>query len=254
MNSNASNGLYAAAYQPASMLPQRIQDRLVDLEVKDREHKREREGQALKEPFSEQLRFEPPANDRDLLPRKDKRKVHAAECVLGGVGPHEVRDAGLDLDPDEHEREQDGALKHDRRRFVAQALNRVQGVAEKGRVGRQDHEQKARHQEAAQAGDGERDGKDHKAGHRHQDPQRHDVAQVALDLGGMAGALANVEDVETEIEDHAHDGRVVDECCEGSVRRRREPSQRGDHSDQGDESCDHLRRKHEHRVAEGPRT
>src|SRR5438445_1743616 len=116
-----------------------VEDRLVDLEIKDGEHERQGERQALKKPLAQQPGLELPSDGRDLSPVEDDGEIRAAEGILSRVGPNEIGDAGADLDADEHEGEKDGALQHDRRRFVAQALNGIKGVAKQRRIGGQDH-------------------------------------------------------------------------------------------------------------------
>src|SRR5207245_6969591 len=90
---------------------ERVEDRLVDLEIKDGEHERESKRQPLEEPLSQQLWLELPSDGRDLSPVEDDGEVRAAESVLSRVGPHEIRDAGADLNADEDEGEKDGALQ-----------------------------------------------------------------------------------------------------------------------------------------------
>ena len=230
-----------------------VEDWLVDLEIEDREHERERERQSLEEPLAQHFGLELPTDGGDLSPVEDDHEVRAAEGVLRRVGPHEIRDAGADLDADQHESEKDGALQHDRDRFVAQALNGVEGVAEQRRIGREDHEHEPGHEQAAQARDGQGDGQDDEAAQGHHKPQRHHVAQVALDLAWVPGALANVEDVEAEVQDHADDGRVVDESDEGSIRRGHQLFQGCYHGHERDQARHHLRRQHQDGVAQGPR-
>ena len=114
------------------MRTERVEDRLVDLEIEDGQDKCQCKRKSLEEPLAQHLRLESPADDRDLLPPENDREVGAAECVLPGVGPHEIVDAALDLDADEHEGEKHGAFEHDGHGLIAETLHRIQRVAQQG--------------------------------------------------------------------------------------------------------------------------
>ena len=151
------------------------------------------------------------------------------------------------------EREQDGALENYPDRFVAELLHRVKAVSQQRRIRGEDHEDEARDEQVAEAErDHERNQK-HKAHGGHHEPQRHHVAQVALDLAVVARALADEKNVEAEVQNHADDRGQVDEHGEGPVARRTQPPDHVEHGHQRDQARDDLGCEHDDRVAEGSR-
>src|SRR6266699_5539669 len=70
----------------------------------------------------------------------------------------------------------------------------------------------------------------------------------------MPGPLAYIKDVETEVQDHADDGRVVDERDEGPIRRGCELFESCNDGDERNQARDHLRRQDEDGVAQRSRT
>ncbi len=153
----------------------------------------------------------------------------------------------------ENEGEEDQALEDHGDRLVTQLLDRVKGVAQQCRVGREHHQEKARKQQAVQVTDRQHGGQNGESDHRHQQTKRHHVAEVPLDLVVVPRAFADEKDVEAEIQHDADDRRDVDQHGERAVTIRR---QRVDHVEdrrQGDQARDDLRRENDDRVAKGPR-
>ncbi len=167
-----------------------------------------------------------------------------AERVLRGVGPNEIGDVAIGLDAVDDEAEQQRAFENDRDGLVAEPLHRVEGVAEQRGVRGEDHQRETWREQEAEARDVDKDREHDQARDRHQRAQRHDVAEVALDLGRAPRPLAHEQDVEAEVEHDADDRRVVDEGGEGSVVRGTKVLGGRDNSYQRDETRNDLRREH----------
>ena len=67
-------------------------------------------------------------------------------------------------------REQDDALEYDGDGLVTKLLNGVQPIAQQAGVGRQDHQEKAGHQEAGQSDRVQHGGQQHEAERGHEQP------------------------------------------------------------------------------------
>ena len=228
-------------------------ERLVDLEVDDRKDEGQREWKALPQPLAQERGLESPADDGDPLQGQHDREVSAAEPVLSGVCPDVVADALVRQTSVQDEGKEHDALEHDRDRLETQLLDRVETVAQQRRVRSQDHEHEAGDDEVAEADRIDEDRQHEQGDDRHEKPERHHVAQVALDLVAVTRPFADEQDVESEVQGDAGDRGQVDERREDAVIV---SAQLADHVEDGEESDqarDDLCGQDDGRVAERPR-
>jgi hypothetical protein len=102
---------------------------------------------------------------------------------------------------------QQEALEDDRDRFEAEALQRVQRVAQEVGVRGQHHKRVARDEQVAELQEIERRREHRQRDHGQDQARAQQVLQVALDLRWLACAFALIKDVEAEVEKNRRDQR-----------------------------------------------